>query len=308
MCPFCPRGCSVVARAHGSSNPGLVKNGPPSAGSRVTRPGIAPPRLADAAPGSLDQWSRPSSRAPGARPESPFRCRHAARDPLVINTRAVIRRPRCLPGTPDSFRDAHGGGVVFPERCWWRPAPLEAASPLGTLACGRCPECQSGHVPRRPDRACQLAVSGCARFGVAADLRGDGSQRAGDIGRAGQAGARAATAGPGARGRAGYPVLAPIAPTRHRRANGSGVVRWPVTAGIHSDDVTGSGKDDPSCSASSGTDRRAGIRRSVRTATCLAEAAPELPGRARWLPVTRIQVGHVAAARQVRASAKADHG
>ena len=30
MCPFCPRGCSVVARAHGSSNPGPVKNGPPA--------------------------------------------------------------------------------------------------------------------------------------------------------------------------------------------------------------------------------------------------------------------------------------
>jgi hypothetical protein len=27
MCPFCPHVCSVFARAHGPSNPGLVKNG-----------------------------------------------------------------------------------------------------------------------------------------------------------------------------------------------------------------------------------------------------------------------------------------
>jgi hypothetical protein len=31
MCPFCPRVCSVLARAHGPSNPGLVKNGPSTA-------------------------------------------------------------------------------------------------------------------------------------------------------------------------------------------------------------------------------------------------------------------------------------
>jgi len=35
-------------------------------------PGTAPPRAADAAPGSLGQWSRPPARAPGAHPESPI--------------------------------------------------------------------------------------------------------------------------------------------------------------------------------------------------------------------------------------------
>jgi len=39
LCPFCPRGCSVVARGHGPSNPGLVKNGPSGAGSGGGHPG-----------------------------------------------------------------------------------------------------------------------------------------------------------------------------------------------------------------------------------------------------------------------------
>jgi hypothetical protein len=48
MCPVCPHVCSVFARAHGLSNPGLVKTGP----SRRRRRSLAP----------LDQWSRPSTR------------------------------------------------------------------------------------------------------------------------------------------------------------------------------------------------------------------------------------------------------
>jgi hypothetical protein len=43
-CPFCPLGCSVVARAHGPSNPGLVKNGPSGARCGGIRPGTAPSR------------------------------------------------------------------------------------------------------------------------------------------------------------------------------------------------------------------------------------------------------------------------
>jgi hypothetical protein len=62
MCPFCPHVCSMFARVHGPSNPGVVKNGPSGP---------------DAAPGRLDQWSRPSARAPGAHPESLYRYRHA---------------------------------------------------------------------------------------------------------------------------------------------------------------------------------------------------------------------------------------
>ena len=61
MCPFCPHVCSAFARVHGPSNPGLVKTGHPA-----PAPAPAPPRS------RLDQWSRPSARAPGAHPESPI--------------------------------------------------------------------------------------------------------------------------------------------------------------------------------------------------------------------------------------------
>ena len=56
---LCVRFVPMVARVHGPSNPGLVKNGPSGARCGGTRPGTAPSRTADAAPGSLDQWSRP---------------------------------------------------------------------------------------------------------------------------------------------------------------------------------------------------------------------------------------------------------
>jgi hypothetical protein len=60
----------VVARAHGPSNPGLVKNGPSGTGCGGTRPGSAPSRTANAAPDPLDQWSRPLAQAPRAHSES----------------------------------------------------------------------------------------------------------------------------------------------------------------------------------------------------------------------------------------------
>jgi hypothetical protein len=71
-CPFCPHVCSMFARAHGPSNPGLVKNGPSGARCGANRPGAAPCSAARAALGSLDQWSRPSARAPGTRLASPM--------------------------------------------------------------------------------------------------------------------------------------------------------------------------------------------------------------------------------------------
>jgi hypothetical protein len=100
MCPFCPLGCSVVARAHGSSNPGLVKNGPPCARCGGVLPGTAPSRTAGAAPGSLDQWSRPPARAVGAHPESP----------IPMPSRSV---------QPAGKRHSHGGyvsGADAPDR------------------------------------------------------------------------------------------------------------------------------------------------------------------------------------------------
>jgi hypothetical protein len=54
-CPFCPHVCSMFARVHGPSNPGLVKNGHPAARSGGTRPQAAPFRTADVAPDSLEQ-------------------------------------------------------------------------------------------------------------------------------------------------------------------------------------------------------------------------------------------------------------
>jgi hypothetical protein len=136
MCPFCPRGCSVVARAHGPSNRSLVKNGPSGAWRGGIRPGFGPPRPADATPGSLDQWSRPSAPAPGACPESP----------IPMPSRSV---------RPAGKRHSHGGyfagadAPCTPVTCQgcagqrqgasrWRcrpPSALEAVNPLGTLTC-----------------------------------------------------------------------------------------------------------------------------------------------------------------------------
>ena len=75
-CPFCPHVCSMFARAHGPSNPGLVKNDPSGARCGGNRPGAAPSRTAGAVPGSLDQWSRPSRSGMRNAPGVPFRCRH----------------------------------------------------------------------------------------------------------------------------------------------------------------------------------------------------------------------------------------
>jgi hypothetical protein len=75
-CPFCPHVCSMFARAHGPSDPGLVKNGPSGARCGGNRSGAASSRTAGAAPGSLDQWSRPSRSGMRNAPGVPFRCRH----------------------------------------------------------------------------------------------------------------------------------------------------------------------------------------------------------------------------------------
>jgi hypothetical protein len=137
MCPFCPRGCSVVARAHGPSNPGLVKNGPPGARCGSIRPGTAPSRTGGTSRGSLDQWSRPSARAPGAHPESPIpmpSCsvkpagnRHSCGDTPLM--------PRA--GTPVTSRGCAGRRRGVPRRWCRRLSPLEAVSPLVTSVCTR---------------------------------------------------------------------------------------------------------------------------------------------------------------------------
>ncbi len=75
-CPFCPHVCSMFARAHGPSNPGLVKNDPSGARCGGNRPGAAPSRTVGAVPGSLDQWSRPSRSGMRNALGVSFRCRH----------------------------------------------------------------------------------------------------------------------------------------------------------------------------------------------------------------------------------------
>jgi hypothetical protein len=65
-------GCSVVARAHGPGNPEACQKRPVRHRIWGHGAGIALPRPVRAAPGSLDQWSRPSLRAAGAGPGRPM--------------------------------------------------------------------------------------------------------------------------------------------------------------------------------------------------------------------------------------------
>jgi hypothetical protein len=95
------RGCSRArTQQSGSCQKRPIR--PPCGGMR---PGAAPSRPAGAAPGSLDQWSRPLAQAPGAHPESsmpmpsrsvrPAGNRHSGGDtPLMPRA----RHAGCLPG------------------------------------------------------------------------------------------------------------------------------------------------------------------------------------------------------------------
>jgi hypothetical protein len=66
MCLVCPHVCSMFARAHEPSNPGLVKNGHPAPDTEA----CAPPCRRHPTP--LDQWFRPSPRGPGRHSEAPL--------------------------------------------------------------------------------------------------------------------------------------------------------------------------------------------------------------------------------------------
>ena len=75
MCPFIPMFAPcLLAR----TDPAIqaCQNGLYRCPVRGVRPGTRRPRRVGVTVGSLDQWSRPFAQAPGARPESPFRCRH----------------------------------------------------------------------------------------------------------------------------------------------------------------------------------------------------------------------------------------
>jgi hypothetical protein len=112
------RGCSRARTPH----PVLVKNGPPSAGSRAVRPRTAPPRPANTAPGSLDLWSRPSWRELGgllecpipmsSRSVKPAGSRHLCSHILIA---ALIGHVRYLPRTRVA-----AGCIVIRRRSWCR--------------------------------------------------------------------------------------------------------------------------------------------------------------------------------------------
>ena len=75
-CPFCPRVCSMFARAHAPCISGLVKNGRSGTDFGGTRHRIRAASSGRCHPASarapLDQWSRPSRRPSEARPQSPI--------------------------------------------------------------------------------------------------------------------------------------------------------------------------------------------------------------------------------------------
>ncbi len=168
----------MFAREFRPSTGRLVKSGPPSAGCGGMRPGAAPSRTANAAPGSLDQWSIPSTRAAGARPESP----------MPMPSRSV---------RPAGNRHSYGGyvagadasdGPVTCQECrgqrqgvsGWRcrlPPALEAASPLGTSVCTRF---------RARLRGSAETAAACRRILACPASRGEGGHsRAGCQGPAG---------------------------------------------------------------------------------------------------------------------------
>jgi len=138
----------MFARAHGPSNPGLVKTARPAPDAGGNRAGAAPSRTARAAPGSLDQWSRPSARAPGALQESP----------IPMPSRSV---------RPAGKRHSHGGYVAG------------ADAPNRPDACQGCTgqwQCASGswcRLPRRSKRLIRWALSSVRASGEATGVRRD---------------------------------------------------------------------------------------------------------------------------------------
>jgi hypothetical protein len=94
MCPFCPCGCSVVARQHGPSNPGFVKKRAVRRPMRGHSPRSRAASYGRRRPGSLDRWSRPPARALGARPDSPIPMPSRSVRPAGQRYRRRIRRCR----------------------------------------------------------------------------------------------------------------------------------------------------------------------------------------------------------------------
>ena len=161
LSPWLLRGCSH-ARIQQS---GLVKNGPSGARCGGIRPGTARSRMASAAPSSLDQWSRPSSRTLGAHPEPPI--------PMPSRgARPAGHRYSCddQPLVPQA---RHTGYLPWMRRAAaWRSraaaAPMRLRSKRRVrwaLRLQTAPgERRSARASRAADRACQLIEPTRTRF------------------------------------------------------------------------------------------------------------------------------------------------
>jgi len=200
MCPVCPHVCSMFARAHGPSNLGLVKIWPGWRRIRGRAPGSGPLCPVGAVPTPLDQWSRPLRRAPGARPESP----------MPMPSRSVKTAAHAAFRLPRRLRQARPATKARHVRVWGRRGvpgvTTTAAGSAGSHKSAGCsrlrpvPGMQGGRAARPSRRHVPWLRPGM-RFGPGDRACGDDRMPAVAIGRAGQAEARAATVGPGARGR-----------------------------------------------------------------------------------------------------------
>jgi hypothetical protein len=206
-CPFCPLGCSVVARAHGPSNPGLVKNGASGAWRGGIRPRTAPPCRAGAAPGSLDQWSRPSRQGRAERAGVPI--------PVPSHTVRPAGNRHSCGDTPLMPRARHAG--CLPGMRWAAARCSRAAASPARLR----PKQQVRWVNPSGNGAQNVRVrvmsTDCVQvYALQRRLQASAWTAAacGGYCRARQAGARAATAGLDARGRRGIPTPGTVAPAR----------------------------------------------------------------------------------------------
>jgi hypothetical protein len=112
----------------------ICQNGPSGARGGGIRPGAAPSRTAGAAPGSLDQWSRPITQEPGTHPEPPMpMSSHSVRPAGNRHSRGGYFASADASSTPATCQGCAGQRQGASR---WRcrpPSALEAVNPLGTL-------------------------------------------------------------------------------------------------------------------------------------------------------------------------------
>jgi hypothetical protein len=186
-------------------------------------------------PAPLDQWSRPSRRAPGARLESPV--------PMPSRSVRPAGNRHSCGDTPLMPRARHAG--YLPGMRWAAarrsrpaasPARLRPSKSAGYFRLETVPR-TSGCASRLAGRACQLIASRCTRFSRGyRPPRGRRQHAGGGYCRARQAGARAATAGLDARGRRGFRRRERSRPHGGCVRPGRPTVGWERVAGISTRD------------------------------------------------------------------------